>query len=138
MFIARFMKSFTNMAKPYSLVLFFLYCSCAVTHKQAVSYNASYIVIDSSIAKEEKMNAFLDPYRRAVDSAMNIIIGYSDMPLSKAQPECTLGDFMADAQLQYAQRKHPDVKISVINYGSIRLPYLPTGAISKEQVFEIM
>lgn len=134
-----FMKTVAHAAKHSFILMFFLWCSCAVNKKQVVvHYDTSYIVMDSSISKDKKMESFLEPYRKAVDSAMNIVIGYSDMPLTKAQPECTLGDFMADAQLQFAQHAHSNVKISVLNYGGIRLPYLSPGAISKGQVFEIM
>jgi 2',3'-cyclic-nucleotide 2'-phosphodiesterase (5'-nucleotidase family) len=137
------MKTLAGAAKYSFAIISLLWCSCTVTKPQAtqfdaVHYDAAYIKIDSTISKDQKMESFLAPYRKAVDSAMDIVIGYSDMPFTKAQPECTLGDFITDAQLQYAQRTNPDVKISVLNYGSIRLPYLAPGGISKGQVFEIM
>jgi 2',3'-cyclic-nucleotide 2'-phosphodiesterase (5'-nucleotidase family) len=115
-----------------------IWCSCAVTKTQVVSHHAVYIPIDSTTTPDPQMEAMLQPYRKAMDSIMNEVIGYSDMPLTKAQPECTIGNFMADAQLQYAQHKYADTKISIINYGSIRLPYLAPGGISKAMVFEMM
>ncbi|KAA5536269.1 hypothetical protein F0919_00970 [Taibaiella lutea] len=130
------MKVLTGIAKLFTLLLIF--GSCAVTKKQVVSYNTSYTIIDSSIHRDTTFETFLSPYRKKMDTIMNEIIGYSDVPLSKAQPECTLGNFMTDAQLQYAQKRYPKVVISVINYGGIRLPYVGPGAISKGKIYEIM
>lgn len=130
------LKALSNTAKFFILLL--ILGGCAVTKKQVVSYNAAYTTIDSSIHPDTKFEAFLSPYRKRMDTIMNEVIGYSDVALSKAQPESTLGDFMADAQLQYAQKKYPKVVVSIINYGGIRLPYVAPGAISKGKIYEIM
>jgi len=130
------MKVLRNTAKLFAL--FLILGSCAVTKKQVVGYNAAYTTIDSSIHRDTAFETFLSPYRKKMDTVMNEVIGYSDVPLSKAQPESTLGNFMADAQLQYAQKKYPGVVASIINYGGIRLPYVSAGAISKGKIYEII
>lgn len=127
-----------NIAKLLVLALIFTLNSCAVTKKQVVSYNASYTVIDSNIHSDPAFETLLSPYRDKMDSIMNEIIGYCDVPLTKAQPECTLGNFMTDAQLQYAQKKYPKVVLAAMNYGGIRLPYISPGAISKGKIYEVM
>lgn len=121
-----------------SLSLLTFLTACSVTRKQVSSYHTSFTVIDSSLARDGKMEQMLQPYKRSMDTAMNVIIGYSAVPLSKAQPECTLGNFMADAQLALARRKDPAVQVSVMNYGGIRLPYISPGAITKGRIYELM
>ena len=46
----------------------------------------------------------LRPYKVGVDTQMQVVIGYTDIPLTKAQPECALGNFMADAQMAAAKK----------------------------------
>jgi 2',3'-cyclic-nucleotide 2'-phosphodiesterase (5'-nucleotidase family) len=55
---------------------------------------------------------------------MQVVIGTHDMPLTKAQPESTLGNFMTDAVLLAAQKIDPKVVAAVVNYGGIRLSYI--------------
>ena len=69
---------------------------------------------------------------------MMVIIGHSDIPLTKAQPESTLGNFMADAMLVAGQRIDPDVVAAIGNYGGIRLPYIAPGPITRGKVYELM
>lgn len=45
---------------------------------------------------------------------------------------------MADAQLEAAQKLDPRVVASVVNYGGIRIPYLPPGPITKGEMYELM
>ena len=33
------------------------------------------------------------------DTGMSVVVGHTDIPLTKAQPESTLGNFVADAML---------------------------------------
>lgn len=121
-----------------ALLLSQMLVSCSTTKKTATGYKAAYIAIDSSIKQKQSIEDMLVPYRVSMDSVMNKIIGYSDMPLSKAQPECTLGNFMADAQLKVAKAKNALVKISIMNYGGIRVPFVTSGAITKGKIYEIM
>lgn len=88
--------------------------------------------VDSSLVK------MIMPYKMGVDTQMDIIIGHTDIPLTKAQPECTLGNFMADAQLETAKKLDSKVVGSVMNYGGIRLPYIAPGAITKGKIYELM
>lgn len=132
------MKAFVSAINFFAITSLLIGNSCSVTKKQVSSYNSSFIVVDSSIHKDRQFETLLSPYRKSMDTIMNEVIGYSDMPLSKAQPESTLGDFMADAQLVYAQKRYPEVVASIINYGGMRLPYLSPGAISKGKIYEVM
>lgn len=94
--------------------------------------------IDSTIVKDEGVNIFLADYARGKDSIMSAIIGYSETPLTKNQPESTAGNFLADAQLEGAKLLDPQVQASVMNYGAIRTNYIASGAIPLSSIYEIM
>lgn len=117
------------------LTVFYL---AASAQKSAVVYQDSLYTIDSTLGKDEAMDKMLSNYRKQEENAMDVVIGNTDAPLSKAQPECTLGDLIADAQLEAAKQKDPDVKISVSNQGGIRIAYLSPGPITKGNAYEIM
>ena len=80
----------------------------------------------------------LAPYKRGVDTQMHVIIGHTDMPLTKAQPESSLGNFVADAQLMAARVIDPKTEISISNYGGIRIPYVDPGPITRGKIYELM
>ncbi len=87
---------------PLLLVLSLAFTACKTQQKVIDSYQASYTVIDSTLPRNSTMDDMLEPYRVKMHEAMDQIIGYSAVPMSKAQPESTLGNFMADAQLDVA------------------------------------
>lgn len=121
-----------------SVSLFFLLASCSVSHKQVSSYRTSYTVIDTTLHKDSRFEQMLQPYKQSMDTAMNVVIGYSEVPMSKALPECTLGNFIADAQLVLAKRNDPATQVSIMNYGGIRLPYISPGPLTKGKIYELM
>lgn len=94
--------------------------------------------IESSLSADSNLVKMLQPYKTGVDTQMLVVIGRTDIPLTKAQPECTLGNFMADAQMVAAKKIDPKVVASVMNYGGIRLPYIAPGAITRGKIYELM
>src|SRR5690606_36420058 len=112
--------------------------SCSVQRLQVTERKSNFELIDHQQAVDTPMNQWLLSYRKGMDSSMNIVIGRSSVPLSKAKPECTLGNFMADAQLEKALQYNPHTQVSVLNYGGIRIPYLSPGEITRGKLFELM
>lgn len=94
--------------------------------------------IDKTIVTDSSLVKMLQPYKAGVDTQMEQIIGHTDIPLTKAQPESTLGNFMADAQMIAAKKIDNKVVGSVINYGGIRLSYIAPGPITKGKMYELM
>jgi len=94
--------------------------------------------IDKTLQTDAKINDFLSPYKKGVDTQMQVVIGSTDMMLTKSQPECSLGNFMADAQLIGARKIDKDVQFSVMNYGGIRLSYISPGTITRGKIYELM
>lgn len=85
-----------------------------------------------------RLDTFLDAYRQGKDSVMNVVIGSTAVPLTKTQPESTMGNFMADAQLRYAKGRDAQVAASVLNYGGMRIPYLAPGPVTVGNIYEMM
>jgi len=122
----------------FGLLLLLPAASCFTAKKTVTGYHARFRVIDSTLARDPSMDTFLQPYRLQMDSVMSLVVGYCAVPLSKAQPECTMGNFMADAQLAMARKIYPDVAFSVMNYGGMRISYVAPGALTKGRIYEMM
>lgn len=113
--------------------------SCGTTSNLSITdYRFYNHTISSGLPQDTQIVSFLQPYKLRMDSLMNEIIGYMSTPLTKAQPECTAGNFMADAQFYKARQIDTEVIASVMNYGGIRVPYIPPGAITKRAIYELM
>lgn len=127
----------TRILRPATLALL-LSAGCArqpytVQHHTTRAYS-----FDSTSQTDSTFVRLLAPYKAGVDTLMKAVIGRAAIPLTKAQPECTLGNFMADAQLEAAQKLDAKVVASIVNYGGIRVPYLPPGPITKGAIYELM
>ncbi len=96
-----------------------------------------YTVNDAAQADSNIVH-MIAPYKKEMDDKMQVVIGHTDTMLTKMQPECTLGNFMTDAQLAAARKIQKDVVASVANYGGIRLPYINTGPITLGKMYELM
>ncbi len=122
-------------AKLLLIALFFASCHHPLvlqqkTHQLYTINNTG--KLDSNLVK------MLAPYKVGVDTQMNVVIGHTDIPLTKAQPESTLGNFMADAQLIAAQKLDRKVVASFVNYGGIRINYIAPGVLTRGKMFELM
>jgi 2',3'-cyclic-nucleotide 2'-phosphodiesterase (5'-nucleotidase family) len=103
-----------------------------ITQQKAQFYKVSNTAADSSFVR------FLQPYKEQLDVKMSEVIGSADTTLTKKQPECSLGNFMADAQFWSARSIDPTVNVSVVNYGGIRISYLQQGPIEVRKMYELM
>jgi 2',3'-cyclic-nucleotide 2'-phosphodiesterase (5'-nucleotidase family) len=124
----------------YPLFILFLSAgfSCnTIYQSQALQYK-TYRISDSQ-AKDSVALTLLLPYSSNVNKTMNEIVGIADITLEKKQPECTLGNFLADAFLAMAQEKY-NIKADVafLNFGGMRLTQLPAGNVTNGKIFELM
>ncbi len=134
------LKTCFMQTRCYSLLLLLTlsFTACKTQQKFIDSYQTSFTPIDSTRPHDSGMDKMLEPYRVKMHEAMDQVVGYSEVPMSKAQPECTLGNFMADAQLAIARKTDPAIQVSIMNYGGIRIPYVSPGAITKGKIYEMM
>lgn len=92
--------------------------------------------ISNVIAENEKLNLLIKPFKDSINKDLSDTIGYTKTILTKEQPEGSLNNFLADALLEiYGKDSN---SICVLNYGGIRVPSLPIGAISKKNIFELL
>ena len=115
-----------------------LLLACSSPKSSITKHTEQFYTIDASLGKDSLMQAFLSPYKKGVDTIMQGVLAYSDVPLTKAQPECTMGNLIADAQLVSARKIDSNVTISVVNYGGVRINFIAAGAITRGLVYEVM
>lgn len=115
---------------------FCLLLSCnPVYQATSVKYNGYKVMnmrIDSSVQN------FLKPYSDSMNSSMSAVLATLETDLEKGQPECTLGNFMADAMFVMAEKKYgqkPDA--AFVNFGGIRLPLVKAGFITRGKIYEL-
>jgi 2',3'-cyclic-nucleotide 2'-phosphodiesterase (5'-nucleotidase family) len=112
--------------------------SCAPKPLLVADHKERLYVVDSTSRPDSLLVRMMLPYKHGVDTLMQAVVGHTDVPLTKAQPECLLGNFMADASLQAARKLNPKTDAAVMNYGGIRVPMIMPGAITRGKLFELM
>jgi 2',3'-cyclic-nucleotide 2'-phosphodiesterase (5'-nucleotidase family) len=114
----------------------FIFSNCNPLYRAASVQYKEYRVMN--LRTDSSLQSFLQPYRDSMSSNMNVVIAALETDLEKGQPECTLGNFMADAMMVMAEKKigvKPD--ISFVNYGGIRLPSVKAGVLTRGKLYEL-
>lgn len=120
------------------LFFFFASTSCNTTYQSQSLQYISYRITDT-VSKNSSALSLLKPYSDNVNRTMNEVVGIAEISLEKKQPECTLGNFLADAFLVMAQEKYnTKADISLINFGGMRLTQVPKGEVTNGKIFELM
>ncbi len=119
--------------------LFVLLSSCK-TYYTVENTKSSFNKIDKKL--DGKGNSDIDniiaPYKDKLSKKMNEVLGYSD-GLSKKQPESTLGNWIADAIVDGAERiSSMKVDFAIQNYGGVRIKDLAEGEITLGKIYELM
>ncbi len=130
-----YMSKFQNIAGFVFSILIFSSCQ---THFTATSVRYKDYKINPTSHQSNQLDQLLQPYSDSVNKSMNIVIASTSTGLEKKQPECTLGNVMADAMLNMGEQ-HLQSKIDAafVNYGGIRLPSVAPGNITLGKVFEM-
>lgn len=119
-----------------SLIITGITCN-TVYQTQSLQYKS--YRLNETQPKDSAVLAFLAPYSEQVNRTMNDVVGIAEQSMDKKQPECTLGNFMADAFLVMAADKYnTQVDISIMNFGGIRLTQLAAGNVTTGKIFELM
>jgi len=135
------------MKQIYNLLLLatLMIWSCGRPIAQGLEYDAQYVdstikfvYVDSQIQVHAGVDSMVKDYKTNLEKTMDQVIGFSSRPLTKAQPECTLGYLAVDALMQFILQKDTSVVGAIINYGGIRINYLASGPITLGNVYEIM
>lgn len=95
--------------------------------------------IAPSLPRDSVLSGLVKPYRDSVWSQMNEVVGQVAERLEKRQPNCELGNFMADAMRILGSEKYGvPIDVAFVNYGGIRLNELTPGPMTRGKVFELM
>ena len=114
--------------------------ACQQRPMRVVSASTEAIPVDASTdtLQDEAYVAALEPIKESLAQEMNVQIGYAPAKLWVAQPECPMLNWASDALWECAKRAyHGHVDMAVVNVGGMRCEW-PAGAITRENVFELM
>lgn len=121
------------------LALILLLGSCTKQIYKTKTESHFYKISDEESMTDTSVSALIRPYKMALDIEMEVEVGYCPKPLTLEQPESALGNWMADLiQEQAAKYFKEKIDLAAQNYGSIRIPSLPKGYITKGKIFELM
>lgn len=135
------MRSFVMKPRNFFFVALFFFITGISCHTSYQGRSLQYkgYRISQALPADSSVLSFLHPYTDSVNNSMNTVLGVLTVTLEKAQPEGSLGNFMADAFLAMARTKYQThVDLSFMNFGGIRLTQLPAGTITKGKIFELM
>lgn len=107
------------------------YYSCYIS-------SSVYLLINDSVSKDVDMSNLIQEYKSQLAEKLEQIIVFTQTPLSKSQPESTLGNWVCDAVINNFQKRNEKVDACVINYGSIGKDYIEPGAIKWKDFYEII
>lgn len=120
-------------------ILLLVFSACRSTYvvdeigESQQKFDLNYTKQDTLIESEIK------PYRTELNKSMNSVIAQAEKTLTKAQPESTLGNLLADGTLIMAEKyTNSSIDIGIVNYGGIRVPSINKGAVTLGNVYELM
>ena len=118
----------------------FLFGSCSkVVHISPAPSPSIQIEANAESAPSKEIEALINPYKEQLDDEMKAIIGIAAKELPKAKPESELGNWTADLIHKKCEEYYGQpIDFAIVNYGGLRIPSLPTGEISRAQIFELM
>ena len=96
------------------------------------------LVIDKNTKPDSAFLQQILPYKLKLDSQMNELIVQNEVELKKEQPEGSLGNFLADQLMAYAQLNlNPKPDFCLLNHGGLRLPAIYPGPVYLRTLFEL-
>lgn len=127
--------------KQLKYFLLFITIALSISCKTSLNLSntkVSQVKIDSNLKADTAILNFYAPYKRSLDSQMSAVLVYSDIELTKSQPESALSNFFSDAITNTCKSNNIafDFALPSTN-GGIRTS-LPKGAITRRHAFELM
>lgn len=128
------------MKKLFLNIIIIISLSACSSSYQVSEINDSQQKFTSDYIKEDTLIEHnIEPYRESLENTMNGVIATATKNMSKAKPESTLGNLLANATFEIAQKhSNKNIDVAIINYGGIRVPSINKGAVTLGNVYEIM
>lgn len=121
--------------------IFLVLCLTACQPKSIHYLVNSPLTITRDLEEDSLLAGIIAPYQQQLSEQMNQVIGYAGCDMYKARPEGRLGNFLADAGLEFGQnlfRDSLDIElISLFNHGGLRAP-INKGEILLRHLYELM
>ncbi len=106
-----------------------LLVACSPTYTLQ-SYNDEVIGIQAGV--DSTILAIITPYQVKIEDQMNEVLTYTKNDLEKGKPQSTIGNFVTDLCLNYA-----DAHICLMNNGGLRTT-ISKGEITRGKLYELM
>lgn len=111
------------------------------TYYASTGTNARLLTLDSLMTEDSSAVALIEPYKTAIEIEMNEIISYSEVAITKNQPEGLLNNFISDLILYMCNTYYSDggviYDVVILNNGGLRAA-LPKGLITVGDVYRLM
>ena len=113
----------------YNILIAILLLGCSSEYKLQ-SYNNEVIEVQSEI--DSAVLAIITPYQNKIEDKMNEVLTYTKTVLEKGRPQSTLGNFVTDLCLNYAE-----ADMCVMNNGGLRTT-IDKGQVTRGKIYELM
>lgn len=121
-------------------ILFLAALSSACSTKKVQKLEEQHYVINTNTIDSSIYYQIL-PYKKEMDGKMNEVIGKTERPFTKEQPESLLGNFVSDCLFSqcknYLGKDSAQLNAIILNNGGLRTS-LPKGEITVGKIFELM
>lgn len=128
-------------------VVFLTIClciSCGREPSTVHSVSGVQLPVDTAIAPNDSIDAFIKPYRERVNQVLDSVLAYAPVTLTKTDGELNSseGNLMADIILSqsrpiFESRTGKMVDMALMNYGGIR-NVISAGPVTARTAFEVM
>ena len=113
------------------LIITLVLSACKFDNKYIISsYENKVIQVEKNI--DSVLVNMIKPYKDSIENTMNEILCYNLYDLDKGKPQSTIGNFVTDLCLTYAQ-----ADICIMNNGGLRTN-ISKGYITRGKIYELM
>jgi 2',3'-cyclic-nucleotide 2'-phosphodiesterase (5'-nucleotidase family) len=121
-----------------SLLVWLLIPSCKVSKYTVLQQKGENVFVVQTNGVDSTVYNWLLPYKDSIATRLDRPIIYSNIVLTKAQPESLLGNLVADIMLSIAQNLNSRIVGSVYNYGGLRINIIGKGPITERTIYELL
>lgn len=119
-----------------------MFSACQKRHYTIAStHHTGYTITtaDTALRPDSTLLRIIWPYKQALDSQMNQVIGVAAADMPNTRPNGLLANFIADVmRTEATQRIGQKVDFAFSNQSGFRIPSIPQGPITQGKVFELM
>lgn len=132
---------FKNFKPSSNNIIFIFYVSISIyscvshSSSEKISVSGKSISLNMSLDSDSLIYQIYAPYKKSIDSIMDIVLCYSPEFLEKSKPESALSNWIADVCMISVPKNNVD--FCLLNYGGIRSS-LPKGEITTKNIYELM